>query len=176
MNATKADMKDLYFKHQDVFHFDKYVNRFKKLYNNLEDLRHTEFELQKVQTLLGHINCPDDKVKECVHTTRKDHKYKFQGLVHIWQEKLHTSSLRRIHNRSSPRSMDISREGGTERGASMHLGWTIAIRRLKTSRKIMAWTFMTFQGTTILENGTNCPSRLGKHYLSIKKGFQRKIR
>ena len=29
MNTTKADLKDLYFKRQDVFPFEKYVNRLK---------------------------------------------------------------------------------------------------------------------------------------------------
>ena len=36
MNITKADMKELYFKHQDVLPFEKYVNRLKEAYSTLE--------------------------------------------------------------------------------------------------------------------------------------------
>ena len=36
MNITKAGLKELYFKRQDVFPFGKYVNRLKEAYNTLE--------------------------------------------------------------------------------------------------------------------------------------------
>jgi len=38
MNITKVDHKELYFKCQDVFPFEKYVNRLKEAYNTLEEL------------------------------------------------------------------------------------------------------------------------------------------
>ena len=52
MNIMKSDLKDLYFKRQDVFPFGNYVNRLKEYYNTLEELRQPEFEEQKVRTLL----------------------------------------------------------------------------------------------------------------------------
>ena len=71
MNVTNDDMTELYFKRYGAFPFEKYVNRLKECYKNLEEIGHMEFEAQKVQTLLNHINYPDKQVKECVHTVRK---------------------------------------------------------------------------------------------------------
>ena len=36
MNITKADLKELYFKRQDILPLKKYVNSLKEAYNNLE--------------------------------------------------------------------------------------------------------------------------------------------
>ena len=36
MNIAKADFKELYFKRQDVFPFEKYVNRLRESYNTRE--------------------------------------------------------------------------------------------------------------------------------------------
>ena len=55
MNITKADLRELYLKRRDVFPFEKYVNRLKEAYNNLEEIKKTKFEEQKVRTLLDHI-------------------------------------------------------------------------------------------------------------------------
>ena len=79
MNATKADMKDLYFKHQDVFPFEKYVNCLQECYNTSEDLVHPEFEYMKVRTMLDNINSIDDQVRACVHTARKYNNDDFSG-------------------------------------------------------------------------------------------------
>ena len=38
MNITKAKLKKMYFKNQDVFQLEKYVNMLKKAYNTLEHL------------------------------------------------------------------------------------------------------------------------------------------
>ena len=43
MNIKKEDMRELYFKRQDVFTFEKYVNRLKEAYNNLEELNYPKF-------------------------------------------------------------------------------------------------------------------------------------
>ena len=45
MNVMKANMKELYFKRQDMFPLGNYFNRLKEFYNKLEELRQTEFEL-----------------------------------------------------------------------------------------------------------------------------------
>ena len=55
MSITKADLKELYFKRQDILPFEKFVNRLKEAYNNLEELNQTDLEEQKVKTLLEHI-------------------------------------------------------------------------------------------------------------------------
>ena len=55
------------------------MNRRKEAYNTLEELNRPEFEEQKVRTLLDYIMCPDDQVKACVHTPRKDFKADFSG-------------------------------------------------------------------------------------------------
>ena len=55
MNIIKADLKDIYFKRQDILPFEKFVNRLKEAYNNLEELNQTDLEEQKVKTLLEHI-------------------------------------------------------------------------------------------------------------------------
>ena len=55
MSTTKADLKELYFKRQDILPFEKFVNRLKEAYNNLEELNQTDLEEQKVKTLLEHI-------------------------------------------------------------------------------------------------------------------------
>ena len=71
MNITKADVKELYFKRQDVLPFEKYVNSLKEAYNTLEELNQTEFDEQKMRTLIDQIMFPDDQVKACVQTARK---------------------------------------------------------------------------------------------------------
>ena len=38
MNVTKDNMKELYFKRQDMFPLKNYVNRMKERYNTLEEL------------------------------------------------------------------------------------------------------------------------------------------
>ena len=38
MNTTKADLKNLYLKLQDVLLFEKYVNSLKEAFNTLEEL------------------------------------------------------------------------------------------------------------------------------------------
>ena len=63
MNIQKEDLRELYFKYQDNFPFEKYVNRLKESYNTLEELNQHEFEEQKVRTLLDHIMCSYDQVK-----------------------------------------------------------------------------------------------------------------
>ena len=47
MNIKKADLKELYFKCQEVSPFEKYVSRLKESYNTLEELNQTKFEEQK---------------------------------------------------------------------------------------------------------------------------------
>ena len=79
MNIAKADLKEIYLKRQDVFPFEKYVNRLKGSYNTLEEPNQPDFEEQKVRNLLDHIMCPDDQVKSCVHTAKKDFKAEFSG-------------------------------------------------------------------------------------------------
>ena len=76
-DVTKDDLKEIYFKRQDVLPLEKYVNLLKECYNKLEDLGQTEFKAQKVWILLDHINCTDHQVETCVHTARKDHKFNF---------------------------------------------------------------------------------------------------
>ena len=71
--------RELYLKRRDVFPFEKYVNRLKEAYNNLEEIKKTKFEEQKVRTLLDHIMWPYDQVKACVHTARKYFKVYFSG-------------------------------------------------------------------------------------------------
>ena len=44
MKIIKAGLKELYFKRQDVFPFEKYVNGLKEAYNTLEELNQSEFE------------------------------------------------------------------------------------------------------------------------------------
>ena len=71
MNIMKSDLKDLYFKRQDVFPFEKCVIRLKEAYNTLKELKQPKFEKQKVRTLLDHIMVTYDQVKACVQTTIK---------------------------------------------------------------------------------------------------------
>ena len=71
MNITKLDLKELYFKRQNVFPFEKYVNRLKEAYNTLKELKQPKFEKQKVRTLLDHIMVTYDQVKACVQTAIK---------------------------------------------------------------------------------------------------------
>ena len=47
MKIKKVDLKVLYFKNQDVFSFENYVNRIKESYKTLEELNHPKFETQK---------------------------------------------------------------------------------------------------------------------------------
>ena len=47
MNTKTADLKELYFKCQEVSPFEKYVSRLKESYNTLEELNQTKFEEQK---------------------------------------------------------------------------------------------------------------------------------
>ena len=75
----KSNTKDLQFKHQDMFPFEKYVNCLKKCYNKLSNLGNPKFESQKGHNMLDHINCTYDQVKACIHTARKDHKDEFSG-------------------------------------------------------------------------------------------------
>ena len=112
-----------------------------------------------------------------VQITKLRHAYTLQGkitnltfkeIVHVWKVKLHASSLRNIQNCSDSTRMKISREDGVERGLLMQLGWTIEIRRLPMSGKRLFWTFLNRQGTTLLTNGTNCPSWQGGNYLEIQ--------
>ena len=44
MNITEASMKELYFKSQEVFPFEKYVNRLKESYNTLDELNQPKFK------------------------------------------------------------------------------------------------------------------------------------
>ena len=44
MKIIKAGLKELYFKRQDVFPFEKNVNGLKEAYNTLEELNQSEFE------------------------------------------------------------------------------------------------------------------------------------
>ena len=44
MNITKADLKEIYFKLQDIFTFEKYVNRLKGALKSLEGRNQTGFE------------------------------------------------------------------------------------------------------------------------------------
>ena len=44
---TKENLKELYFKHEGVFPFEKYVNRLKEAYNTLEELNQPNFEKQQ---------------------------------------------------------------------------------------------------------------------------------
>ena len=43
MNITKVDLKELYFKRQDVLPFGNYMNRLKEAYITLEEIKHPEF-------------------------------------------------------------------------------------------------------------------------------------
>ena len=43
MNTTEAYRKEIYFKRQDVFTFEKYVNRLKEAYNTLGEINQPEF-------------------------------------------------------------------------------------------------------------------------------------
>ena len=79
MNVMKANMKELYFKRQDMFPLGNYFNRLKEFYNKLEELRQTEFELQKYRTMLYYINFPDEQVNSCVQTARKYQKDEISG-------------------------------------------------------------------------------------------------
>ena len=73
----------------------------------LEDLVNPEFEVQKVQTLLNHINCPDDQVKENIHTTMKDHKDEFSVACSYLVKKIHMFLLKKIQNFSNSSIMHI---------------------------------------------------------------------
>ena len=95
MNLTKADMKDLYFKRQDVFPFEKSVNQLKECYNTLGYLEQTDFEVKKVQNMLDHINFLDAQVKACINTARKYLKDEFSGACTYLTSKV---ACDRIHN------------------------------------------------------------------------------
>ena len=44
MNVTEADLKEIYFKQQDIFPFYKYLNHLNEYYNTLEELKNTELK------------------------------------------------------------------------------------------------------------------------------------
>ena len=75
----KENMKDIYFIRQYVFSFKMNANRLKECYNIFIELGEICYNAQKLQTMLDNINCLDDQVKSCLHTSRKDHKYNILG-------------------------------------------------------------------------------------------------
>jgi len=59
-----------------------------------------------VRTLLDHIMCPDDQVKACVHTARKDFKTDFAGACTYL-----ASEIARIFPKKDPESQRYRTSG-----------------------------------------------------------------
>ena len=106
----KANLKEMYFKWQDLLPFEKYVNCLKECYNTLENLVQPEFEVKKVWTLLYCTNFSDEQVNACVYTSSKFHKDNFSGACTYLASKVTRISPIKIQNRSDSSRMEISRE------------------------------------------------------------------
>ena len=93
------------------------MDRLKEAYNKLEELNQTEFEERKVRTILEHIMCPDDQVKDFMHTTRKDSNSDFSGafthlaseIASIFPEKDPGSQIYRDSGRDTSNKCSIKR-------------------------------------------------------------------
>ena len=129
LNITKAYLKELYFKFQDVLTFKKYVKRIKEAYNTLEKINQYKFEEQKLKALLDHIICPYYQVKSFIHTSRKDFKSDFPGsctylvieIARIFPEKDSRSQHYRTSGKGTSnkyginRRVDAAASGGHQR-------------------------------------------------------------
>jgi len=138
LNITRADLKELFFKRQDTFPFEKYVSRLKECYNTLEELEVPEYETEKVRTLLDHIQCNHDEVKQCVVLARTNHPENFQAacdylaseIARIFPDKHPTSNRFTSPNKKKryqrDRGRNVSNTGTSNHGVKRKNGVDIS--------------------------------------------------